>query len=177
MKLSLNYRLIDVIHSSVERLSDTPLWAKCGAVCVGTAQVLGLDWLIGLLPIWLLASAADFYYGVRASKKELIFYDSVRATTGVHVKVSGLILVLIIRLLELWLSSFNIANTKGALSVALLFTFVAIDIESIARNRERLGAGPIPILSGILAWIRNAITNLVPGFRAPDGKPERKDNV
>ncbi len=164
--------LFSVVVAPIERLNDVPLWGRVGALVLAAFQFLAADLLLSLLPIFVLAAGFDFYYGVKASKWKDIPYNADRASSGVHVKASGLVIVGLLSLIERWLSSHSLGNTRGALSVALAMVLISLDIVSIEKHRQQLGAGPIPLLSAMLEWIQALLTKRIPGFMVPPQKDQ-----
>lgn len=145
-----------------ERLaSDTPTWGWVLAWLGGFWQFLAGDAFSSLLALIVLIAAADYYYGVKAARLSERF-SPVLAQRGWHGKMSGVVLLLGIRLFEGWAAGAGFVDSKGGLATALGIALLTVDLQSIAHHRESFGASPIPILSNILAWMRNLASVKLP---------------
>ncbi len=153
----------------LERIaSDTPTWGW-GAAWLGA----GWQWLQGdafsaLLGIIIVVGVADFYYGVKSAKLHGRFNPTL-AQRGVHGKMSGIVLLLAVRLFEGWTAGYAIVDSEGAVATALGIALLSVDLQSIAHHRESFGATPIPVLSTALAWMRGltAVREVPPPPRPP----------
>lgn len=156
-----DYRLIDVLMSPVERLVTAPPWAWCVGMCATAFQVLSKDIFSGAIILVFIVGIVDYLFGFKAAKLRGDYQPSL-AHAGAMGKISGLILLLVLRLIEGWLWLTNIIDTGGIVATAVAVSLIAVDIQSIAHHRESFGAKPIPVLSQALAWIQNIFTSRIP---------------
>lgn len=163
-----------VLLQPLERIaSDTPTWGW-GAAWLGA----GWQWLQGdafsaLLGIIIVVGVADFYYGVKSAKLHGRFNPTL-AQRGVHGKMSGIVLLLAVRLFEGWTAGYAIVDSEGAVATALGIALLSVDLQSIAHHRESFGATPIPILSAVLAWMQRVSTG--PTLHAPPPPRDEDDD-
>lgn len=157
-----------ILIAPLERLTqDTPAWGWLLAWLGGFWQWLKGDAFSSLLALIVLMAAADYYYGTKAARFTQQFSPQA-AQRGWHGKMSGVVLLLGIRLFEGWAATSGLVDSKGGLATALGIALLTVDLQSIAHHRESFGAAPIPILSNILAWIRSvASVKLPPEPSAP----------
>ncbi len=157
-----------VLIIPLERLaSDTPTWGWALAWIGGAWQWLSGDTFSSLLALIVLLAGADYYYGVKAARLQHRFSPSV-AQRGWHGKMSGIVLLLGVRLFEGWAASFGLVNSQGGIATALGIALLTVDLQSIAHHREAFGAAPIPLLSAVLAWMKT----VGPPGRTPPPPPE-----
>lgn len=151
-----------ILIAPVERIaSDTPTWGWVLAWLGGWWQFLTGDAFSSLLSLIVLIAAADYYYGVKAARLSDRF-SPVLAQRGWHGKMSGVVLLLGIRLFEGWASSSGLVDSRGGLATALGIALLTVDLQSIAHHRESFGGTPIPILSAVLAWMRQLVVVKLP---------------
>jgi hypothetical protein len=154
-----------MVLAPFERVADASAsvstsWAW--AVVLAAWQWARGDAFVGLLPIVILAGLLDFFYGVKAARKNGAPYDSLRAHIGIISKSSSLAILLLIRLVEGWAHLYAIVDTKGMIAVAVAVFLVLADVRSIAGHREALGGKPIPFLSTILDWVQGFFLGKIP---------------
>lgn len=138
----------------LERIaSDTPTWGWALAWLGAGWQWLKGDAFSSLLALIVAVAAADYYYGVKAARLHQRF-NPLLAQRGWHGKVSGVVLLLGVRLFEGWATSSQLIDSKGGIATALGIALLSVDFQSIAHHRESFGAAPIPVLSAVLAWMR-----------------------
>lgn len=159
--------ILSLAIAPFERLSDVPPWGITCAGALACLQYVAMDWVSTLLIIVVITGALDFWYNSRARKKTDEPYDPDRASSGFHVKCSGLAIVGIIRLVEAWLAYYHVADTRGAVSVAIAMGLLSLDIKSILMHRQTLGGGNIPIVGVVLDWLQRLANTLVPGLAEP----------
>lgn len=148
------FPLKKLLLQPLERIaSDTPTWGWWAAWLGAGWQWLRADAFSSLLGIICLIGASDYYYGTKAARLANRF-DPRLAQRGVHGKMSGIVLLLGVRLFEGWAASWALVDSKGAVATALGIALLSVDLQSIAHHRESFGATPIPVLSSVLAWMR-----------------------
>lgn len=111
------------------------------------------------LVLLLVASGtADTIYG-RTMAHRLNQYDQAKADIGLHSKIMGVVLALLIWGFELWWANalvdgpLNGLHTAGFLSAAVALTLFVNDLKSIQEKRMRFGQPPLPVLSQVLAFL------------------------
>lgn len=177
--------LFKLVAVPLMRVEGTPLWGRVVSVLVGCAEIVRGDLFLGILLLLVASNALDWYHGRAVAKIDQIF-DPHLALYGLHSKVAGIALVLLIRGFEAWLAGIELADgtvalqTHGFVSIAIAVALFANDVESISLHRERMGARPIPILSSVVGGLRQLAKGLVPtALRAekqgkPPPPPERR---
>lgn len=116
--------------------------------------------------VWIavVASAWDYFAGVRLAKHRGT-YNNALAHAGWMGKVSGVVLILVLKLLEDWVVSYGGVDTKGVAATALTFALLVAELRSIAHNRQGWGAQPIPVLSPLLDWFDSLASAMIPARR------------
>lgn len=168
------FPLKKLLLQPLERIaSDTPTWGWWAAWLGAGWQWLKGDAFSSLLALIVFVGAADYYYGVKSARLRERFSPTL-AQRGVHGKMSGILLLLAVRLFEGWAASYAIVDSEGAVATALGIALLSVDLQSIAHHRESFGATPIPVLSGVLAWMRGlgAARPLPPSPPPTDGDPD-----
>lgn len=162
----------------VARLSEeTPFWGWGIAVAGSAWQWLRGDAFTLLLLLIVGVAACDYYYGTKSAFLNGTFSPQA-ARRGWHGKMSGIVLLLAVRLFEGWASMAQYVESRGSVSTLLGIALLSVDLQSIAHHRESFGAAPIPVLGPILSWVRT-----IGGARAtperiefPDARRELRDD-
>jgi hypothetical protein len=165
-------KLSAVLFSPVRRLGETPEMGQAMAVLVGIWQALTSSVFGGALALVLLTSVLDYIVGVKAAKVMGRYQPGI-AHAGAMGKITGVLLLLIVRLFEGWVSATGFLETRGGIATALAVSLIAVDFQSIAHHRETFGARPIPFLSSLVAWMQNAAAGKLPPTTPP--KPEGEE--
>lgn len=165
-------RLSAVLLSPLERMEWTtlPTWGKILAGIGALAQLLIADAFVGALLLVIVIGMADYIVGVKAARMAND-YDPQAAHRGAMGKMSGILILLLIRAVEGWVSFQGLGNTKGAAATAVAISLFAVDLQSIAHHRESFGAKPIPVLGRLLEWIQDFANSRLPD---PAGTPRRR---
>lgn len=156
MKLKL-YALI----VPFDRLGDTPRWGVFGASFAAAWQYAITDIFTTALFLIVLSGMFDYLLGVRAAKLRRA-YDSEIAHAGFLSKISGVGLMMLVRIAEQWMLSAGVVDTHGWIAAALTLSLFAVDLESIQAKREELGGRPIPALGSFTTMLHNLITRTPP---------------
>jgi hypothetical protein len=155
----------------LERVAaDTPFWGWVLAWTGSFWQWLRGDAFSTLLVLIVAVAFCDYYYGVKTARLSQQF-NPLLAQRGWHGKMSGLVLLLAIRLFEGWTAASGLVDTKGAVATALGIALLSVDLQSIAHHREGFGATPIPVLSPVLAWVRSFAGVKLPPPRETSAPP------
>lgn len=150
----------------VERLAaDTPFWGWVVALLGSTWQWLAGDAFTTLLLLIVSVAGCDYYYGTKAAYLNGQFSPQM-ARRGWHGKMSGIVLLLAVRLFEGWASLAHYVDSRGSVATLLGIALLSVDLQSIAHHREAFGAAPIPVLGPILAWMRT-----IGPIREPSASP------
>ena len=174
MKLSASDRIITVLSSPVRRLDETPVWGGIVATIAAVWQAAVHDLFASSLVIVLIAGVADYCVGVKAARHAGHPYNARVAHAGVMGKISGVILLFLLRLVEWWASTHGLVETNGAVATAVAVSLVCVDLQSIATHRESFGARPIPVLSQVLTWLQQLALSRIPGFNAQPAPPQER---
>jgi hypothetical protein len=166
-------RLWKVLASPLERLDDAPLWGRVLAALGFVWQLLRSDRFAGAAALVVLCGVVDYFVGVRAATSQGR-YDPRVAHAGAMGKMSGILLLLLVRAVEGWLLAQSFLDTKGGIATALAVSLIAVDLQSIAHHRETFGARPIPVISNILGWLQALAASRVPDERRV-GPPDRRE--
>ena len=138
----------------LERLTaETPFWGWVIALLGSSWQWLSGDAFTTLLLLIVGVAACDYYYGTKAAFLNDRFSPQM-ARRGWHGKMSGIVLLLAVRLFEGWASLAHYIASRGSVATLLGIALLSVDLQSIAHHRESFGAAPIPVLGPILAWMR-----------------------
>ena len=139
--------------------------AKALGVAVGTVQAVVQDLSFGIFFLLIISGVADTVYG-RRQAKALGEFDPLKAELGLHSKMMGIVLTLLVRGFELWWSNAATGtavdgmHTHGVMAAAIAVTLFISDIESIEEKRARFGQRPLPILGPILRMMNRMATAL-----------------
>jgi phage-related holin len=149
------------LTAPVDRLLDAPGWAKGIAIIAALVQYIETDAFGGTLTLVVVTGIIDFYVGTKAARW-LGVYDPRMAHAGAMGKVTGVLFLLITRLMEHFLFTESLLNTRGAVATAIGMSLVLVDLQSIAHHRETFGATPIPVLSQCLDLLQRIIRAKIP---------------
>jgi hypothetical protein len=170
-------RLSAVLLSPFDRLEAGATWAKASAAIGAAAQYAYHDAFLGALVFVIVSGVADYIVGVRAARLTGV-YDVQLAHRGALGKISGLLLLLLVRSFEHYLYLQGLTpNTRGIMATAIAISLFAVDLQSIAHHREEMGAQPIPVLGRVLGWFQAFAGSKIPpdpaapARRAEDPKP------
>lgn len=139
--------------------------AKAVGVAIGAMQAVVQDLSFGIFFLLIISGVADTVYG-RRQAKALGEFDPLKAEIGLHSKIMGLVLTLLVRGFELWWSdaatgtAIDGLHTHGAMAAAIAVTLFISDIKSIEDKRARFGQRPLPILGPILELMDRMATVL-----------------
>lgn len=159
----------------LDRLTaETPFWGWVIAVLGAAWQWLRGDAFTNLLLLIIAVAACDYYYGTRAASINGRFSPQL-ARRGWHGKMSGIVLLLAVRLFEGWASMAQFVDSRGSVATLLGIALLSVDLQSIAHHRESFGAAPLPVLGPILAWMRTiGEARATPArIEFPDGRTDR----
>lgn len=159
-----------LLVAPLERLNDAPTWGWAAAWLGGAWQWLRGDAFSSLLGLIVLIAGADYYYGTKAARLANKFSPTL-AQRGWHGKMSGLVLLLGIRLFEGWAAAAHLVDSKGGIATAIGIALLTVDLQSIAHHRESFGAVPIPVLSAAFAWMRGIVSVKLPPARDDAARP------
>ena len=150
--------------SPLRRLDDVPFGGWCAAALGALCQLATKDAFLVILWISLAASTWDYFAGVRLTKHRRS-YTSQLPSAGMWGKISGVALLLLVRVLEAWVTTFGGLNTRGYIATALTLGLVVAELRSIAHNRAEWGAAPIPVLSQLLDFFDSLAASWIPARR------------
>ena len=163
--------LSTVLFSPFERLDMNPLWGKAMALLAALYQYLRTDAFSGALLLVVFIGIVDYWLGVKAAKSTKT-YDPVIAHRGAMGKISGVLLLFLVRVLEGFIQAQGWGDTHGAAATAIAISLFAVDLQSIAHHREEFGAQPIPLLGAFLSWIQRLASSRIPDV--PADTPTRR---
>lgn len=147
------------VLSPLQQIKDAPSWGYFWSVIVGVVQFLATDLFTGILALVALAAGVDYFWGRKVAQLDGSF-SSKKAEVGLHGKFLGIILLLLIRAFEWWLSRASIIaetfdiNTHGLLAVVLGVILLAKELDSIDHHRQALGGEPWPLFDHLLRLMR-----------------------
>jgi hypothetical protein len=136
----------------------------CAASIAATCQFLTSDAFFVALWLSIAASAWDYFAGVRLAKHRGT-YSSQLAHAGWMGKVSGIVLLMLVRVLEAWVTRFVGFDSHGYIATALGVGLVIAEFRSIVHNRAEWGAQPIPVLGQLLDFFDSLSASLIPAKR------------
>jgi hypothetical protein len=165
----MNYRIqrdprfSAVLLSPFDRLESGPLWSRVVGACAAIYQYLRTDAFSSALLMVVAVGIVDYWLGVKAAKStKPPTYDPVVAHRGAMGKLSGVLLLFLVRILEGFVNAQGWGNTHGAVATAIAMSLFAVDLQSISHHREEFGAQPIPVLGAVLAWAQRIASGRVP---------------
>lgn len=142
---------------TLARFQDpSPGQALATALIAAVQAALG-DVFVWMLALLLFSGFCDWIAGRWAARAEKRF-SKTESRRGVLRKSIAIAVVLIVRVIELILWRFGIVDTGGLFAAGVTAWLAYEDLESLERHRMALGAGPIPLLSSILAKMRALTT-------------------
>lgn len=167
-------RLSAVLFSPWERIESSPAWAKAFGLSAGVLQYVRNDAFLSALCMVFVIGIVDYILGVKAARMTKS-YDPVIAHRGAMGKLSGLILICLIRMVEHFLFIQGLVPaTHGMVATAAAISLFAIDLQSIAHHREEFGAQPIPVFGTVFAWLQRLATSKLPPLPDPADTPQRR---
>lgn len=155
-------KVSSIFASPVKRLLDTP---EAGAA---TAALIALwQWTTGkpfnaAIALVIVTMVLDYIAGAVTAHR-LGEYKSGIAYNGALSKIMGLVLILLVRGLEGFLSMTSFLNSNGSIATAAAVSLIAVDIVSISKHRQRLGGAPIPFIGTLMDWLQTAVIDKLPG--------------
>lgn len=152
-----NRPIAQALIAPFERLFEAPLYAKLLATVSGALSILQSDILTLILIALMGASIWDTIVGRAAAKKRGEMVDAQTARAGFLTKVTGLVLVLLIRFFEYWGEANEIPGLgalNGSLAAGVSVALFVMELESIEGHRVSLGARPIPGFSALIRVMR-----------------------
>lgn len=162
------------IIAPLDRLADAPSWGRIFAVAGACLTYLVTDVFTTALFLIVASGAFDYMLGVRAARIRKA-YDAQIAHAGFVSKISGVALMMLVRMLEAWLTQAGIVETRGMIAAGLTLSLFAVDLTSIQDKRVELGGRPIPGLSSLTTFLNGIITRYLPSDSALD--IERRHDV
>lgn len=144
---------LSALSSPMARYEDAPTWAHALGVGAAVWQFVSNDTFVGALILLFLSGVFDYIVGVKAARFRGE-YDPKLAHAGAMGKMSGILILFLIRGGEFWSQHYGVVNTHGALSTAIAVSLFAVDLQSIAHHREGFGAAPIPVLGAVIEWLQ-----------------------
>ena len=132
-----------LLVAPLERLSDAPTWGWAAAWLGGAWQWLRGDAFSSLLGLIVLIAGADYYYGTKAARLANKFSPTL-AQRGWHGKMSGLVLLLGIRLFEGWAAAAHLVDSKGGIATAIGIALLTVGLRAPPRVVRR-GPHPRPV--------------------------------
>lgn len=167
----IDYPLYNAVLAPFARLFDGS-WRDWTIGMIGAGLTALWNDLFILLWVWAWISAiTDTMYG-RRLHRILDRYDPVKAEIGMHGKLAGLTMALIVRGvewtiaarvlpelngLETWLAT---AVENAIFSSLMAGTLLGQDLRSIQEKRERFGQPPIPVFSTAMRLLEKMIERL-----------------
>lgn len=169
-----------LLTQPLDRLAaDTPFWGWIIALLGSAWQWLSQDAFTTLLVLIVGVAACDYYYGTKAAFLNDRFSPQM-ARRGWHGKMSGIVLLLAVRLFEGWASRADYIDSRGSVATLLGIALLSVDLQSIAHHRESFGAAPIPVLGPVLAWMRTIgpvkAPPLTPRLEVPPSRAPREED-
>lgn len=155
--LHLEHPLINAVFQPLVRLwqeGSKPATGAFVALAAMFQEFVG-DVFTPLAFFILISGLTDTLYGRRLHKL-IGDYNPAQAEIGLHGKLMGLFLAVMIRWYEWWVAEYGLSDaegwkrflvTNGLLAVAVGTTLFVQDLRSIQEKRERFGMPPMPIFS------------------------------
>ena len=164
---------LSVFYSPLERIDSSSNWAKAFGFLAGAYQYIRNDAFLSALVLVALIGVVDYVLGIKAARSKGIPWNRDVAYRGAMGKISGLILLGLLRTVEHWLYLQAIVpHTRGMFATAIAISLVAIDLQSIAQHRETFGAQPIPVLGAFLAWLQSVASSLASAIMSAKSPPD-----
>lgn len=178
-ELKRSHWVARVALSPVMRLDDVPPWGWLTAALAAGVQRVTTDAFLSLLALLFVAISVDYVIGWLVAKHKGR-YEIAIARAGALGKVIGIILLLLVRGLEHWISthapeSLSIPNSHGMFAAAFTMLFLTVELQSIEQHRQELGLRPIPALSALFAWMERFARAKVPMPPVPASAADEED--
>lgn len=159
------------LTAPLARMSDMPLLPAVltAGLFTNLVRSVASDPFTVLLPLILLASGYDWWYGRRAARLAGTFRPDV-ALVGLHQKIGAVGIVCFIRALEAW-SAPHLFETNGIAAVVIGLGIILEELSSVEEKRVRSGARPLFLLSNTLAAFRGVLQRLAPTPPSPPPPP------
>ena len=162
--------LHSLIWLPLARIIETPVWGKVLGVVVALGQLLYADLSMKLIGLLMFSGLFDWFWGRKAAKAEGRFDEDI-SRHGLHSKIAGIAMLLIIRVAE------GVAGTElgfaweGFPTTALAIALLTQDLRSLQRHRQALGAGSWPLLDQVMGGIERAWAAAFGNRGKKDGDP------
>ncbi len=156
-----------IILAPLLQIRDAPAWGKMWGGIMGGVQFMVGDLFVGILALVTVAGGIDYFYGRKLAQLRHGF-DPVKAELGLHSKIVGIVLLMLVRSFEFWLSRVTTAHvalnvdTHGLVAVALAVILLAKEFDSIDHHRQELGGEPWPLFDRFLRLMRRVPTGALP---------------
>jgi hypothetical protein len=159
MRYPGNHKIRCLVLAPFLAMRDAPTWGKAWAWIMGMVQFLTADVFTGIISLVAVAGGVDYLYGRKIARLTQTF-EPLKADFGLHNKIVGIILLLIVRSFEHWLTKIDLMdlgwelNTHGMMAVGLAVLLLAKELDSIDHHRQTLGGAPWPVFDQFLALLR-----------------------
>lgn len=167
--------LLGSLVAPIQRLRNggLPDWSHFWAILGAGFQFVLQDAFVPLLGLVIVASYADWHYGVRAAERAGTF-DADVSRFGRDGKIAGVLILLLVWCVEWWAATYTPIDTRGAGAVALGIWTVAAELRSLNNHREALGSEPWPFLDRVLRLLREIPNRVLP--KGHDESPEETED-
>lgn len=179
---SVDHPISHAVLAPLQRILESPWSDRLVGVAAAALTTLWNDIFIILWFLALASAVTDTVYGRRL---HLILedYDPRTAEIGLHGKLAGLTMAIIVRGVE-WAVAARLLVTleglngfsflafvvgQGLFSAAMAATLLGQDLRSIQEKRERFGQEPIPVFTAAMRLLDKAV-RVVTGAPPPDSE-------
>lgn len=143
------------------RIDEMAWWGRVAAAALGTVQAIAADIFTGVIVAAVVLEALDWFWGRLAAQRRGDF-DRARAALGLRTKILDVLLIVVVRLVELWLHRQGGVATGGWVATAIAGGLVCDNMDSIESHRAELGLRPMWGIGILVRWARAASERLLP---------------
>lgn len=153
--------MLSTLSAPVVRVTELGADGKIMASIIGVIGAITGDLTVLLLGVLVCSSGIDWWLG-RATAHRRGDFDPAVSGWGLHSKIAGILLVVVLRLLEAVLWQAGVPDPHGVLAVVTAAALIYQDLDSIDHHRQELGGQPIPVLTAVLGIGRRLAESLLP---------------
>lgn len=156
-----------VLVSVFRIVEDVPGRGWLWSLVVSLGQLIVSSMFGSLMLLLVAVGVLDYLAGAVVALRDGR-WDAGKAWSGIIGKIMGYALSGVVFAAELWAMRYipEMPDTNGYIATVLAMLLLTVDLQSIEKNRQRLGFRPIPFFSSLVARLQGALVAKLPGSAA-----------